>query len=118
MGKCCNCCTNTYKIGCIDPCGIQWDFSVKTPVGLAGEWALVIEFNRRNKRYTNNFAEAQKIVFAVGCINPYYNYKAWVEKPDGTVAKFTIDGNIYDCFEFETKLESKEGIDVNSTLVS
>ncbi len=64
MADCCNCCTSTFKIGCIDPCGIIWQSNVQVPAGLAGQWALYIEFNRRNLQFTNELIEGQPINFA------------------------------------------------------
>ena len=118
MADCCNCCTSTFKIGCIDPCGIIWQSNVQVPAGLAGQWALYIEFNRRNLQFTNELIEGQPINFAVGCLNPFYKYKAYIKKPDGNVAEFTIDGETFDCFKFATPIESPQGVQLNATDVA
>jgi len=118
MADCCNCCNNTKNLGCIDPCGIQWASNVVVPAGLAGEWVLYIQFNRKRLQFKNDLVEGQQINFAVGCLNPYYKYKANIEKPDGAVAVFTIAGEDFDCFEFSTLIESAEGIELNATGVA
>lgn len=118
MADCCNCCNSTNNLGCIDPCGIQWVSGVSVPVGLAGVWTLYIEFNRKRLKFDNDLAEGQQINFAVGCINPYYKYKAYITKPDGSVAQFTIGGTVYDCFELSTQLNSAPGVALNASAVA
>ena len=115
--NCCNCCDNTKNLGCFDPCGIEFVTGANTPIGEAGEWTLYIEFGRRRFKYDNTMIDGQPINFLVGCLNPYYEYTAYVVKPDGTKAVFTIDGVKYDCFNFSTKLQSSPGINAGATLV-
>lgn len=115
---CCHCCNNTKNLGCFDPCGIQFETGANVPVGEAGEWTLYIAFNRRIKAYRNTLIEGQPINFTVGCITPYYTYKAYIAKPDGTIAVFSIDGTGFDCFEFTTNLEAGPGISMGATSVT
>jgi hypothetical protein len=113
----CKCCDNTKDLGCVENCGIQFITGAVAPVGAAGEWVLYIEYNRRNYAYKNTLIEGQEINFNVGCLNPYYTYIAYITKPDGTTAIFTVNGQGYDCFSFSTKLESAAGVNVGATAV-
>lgn len=112
---CCNCCESTKNIGCFEPCGIVFETDVNCPIGMAGEWILTIKFNRRNMRFKNTLVEGQPINFLVGCLNPEYKFTAWIEKPDGDTAFFTIDGTDYDCFQFTTKIDADAGIQVGAS---
>lgn len=114
---CCHCCTNTKNLGCFDPCGIQFETGANVPAGDAGEWVLYIVFNRRILSFRKEFIEGDAITFEVGCVTPYYTYKAYISKPDGSIAIFSIGGIEFDCFEFTTNLEAGTGISLGATSV-
>ena len=114
MGKCCKCCENTLNLGCFDPCGIQFEVGQSVPVGEAGQWALYLNFGRKLLAYRNELIEGQPINFLVGCINAYYTYTGYIEKPDGTTLYFVKDGIEYNCFQFSTQIEAKPGIMLNA----
>lgn len=116
--SCCNCCENIFEIGCVKHCYLQFKAGVSVPVGLGGVWALYVEYGRKTFTFLNDLSEGQQINFDVGILTAYYKYKAYIEKPDGTKARFNIDSDIFDCFTFETKLNIQKDIELNSSSVS
>jgi len=114
----CNCCNNTYQLGCFDPCGIQFVSGAVAPVGMAGVWTLYIKFRRRTYAFANNLIEGQAINFSVRCLNAEYTYKAYIVNPSGEQMVLDIDGTGYDCLEFSTKYEAQIGINVGASSIS
>jgi hypothetical protein len=113
----CKCCDNTKDLGCVENCGIQFVTGASVPVGDAGEWILYIEFNRRLTPYRNTLVEGQAINFLIGCLNFYYNYRAYIVKPNGDAAVFEIAGNFFDCFTFSTTFDSAAALEAGATAV-
>jgi|GEM_PF-5453687 len=114
---CCKCCDNTKELGCILPCGIQVVTGAVCPIGMQGEWTLFIKFARRNYSYKNTFIVGQEINFSVGCLDAYYKYSAYILNADKQSVIFEIEGNLFDCFTFETQPESLFGLNLFATSV-
>lgn len=108
--SCCNCCENTYFLGCINSCGGIFDTGIVADALSEGTWILQLYFGRRIKYFSVDVLDTETVIFAIDGLNESYTYQGQIIDPNGNIVTLNVNGIDYNCIEFTTKIGSPNNI--------
>lgn len=101
--SCCNCCTNTLNLGCLNSCGALLDTGIVIDPTTEGTWILELSFGGRAIYYSTDVLDGDTLLFDMTNLNESYTYTGVIINPAGEIISINQGGIDYDCIEFSTK---------------
>lgn len=102
--SCCNCCKKTLNLGCRNPCNDIYHTGIVANSSTVGVWILELTFGSVSIYYSVDVLDGEEVVFTLTNLNENYTYSGQIIDPNGEIINIEVDGVIYDCIEFSTKI--------------